>query len=423
MKKRVFFRAACLALATVFLFLAASCGRKKDKIKIMETDLLAAYSRRTSEAGEVTDLFRAAMADFSFDLLRQSVNVPDREPGKLLSPLSAMLCLALIANGAAGDTRRQMAEVLGLAPEQLNPALRAFAERIAGEGDVKVETANSVWFRKSPDPGMKETFLQTVADWYDAQIYPAAFDEKTADHINLWCEKYTDGMIKKIVDTISPDDMAYLINALVFDAKWEKTYSETQIREGKFTNADGTLTDATYLRSEENVWLSGEGFYGVAKPYKGGKFSFVGLLPEGNAAAADLASAITGEAWRAAWDERQTTEVVTAIPEFRCEDFTKLTDPLRALGMTDLFDPARADLGAMAETPLYLSDVFQKTYLELDRNGTKAAAVTWGVPKAMSADPEAVKRVELDRPFLYLIVENESGLPLFLGVMEQMQAK
>ena len=422
MKKRLFCSIISFSLALILLFLAVSCGKRK--IVINEVDLLAAYSPRSVEAGEVTDPFRAAMADFSFDLLRKMLNDPERGENKLLSPLSAVLCLALIANGADGETRRQMGEVLGMEPEQLNAALRAFTQGLSNGKDAKLELANSVWFRNSEALHVNESFLQTVADWYDAQIYASAFDQKTVKNINLWCEKHTDGMIPKIIESISPDEMIYLINALVFDAKWETEYQKDKISDGDFSNADGSKKTVAFLHSDESVFLSGEGFYGVAKNYKGGAYSFVGLLPTDETAnIAAFASSLTGEIWRSAWDAREYRTVQTRIPEFKTEDFNKLTDLLRAMGMTDAFDAILADFGSMGTLDggkLYLSDVFQKTYLELDRNGTKAAAVTWGFMKATSADPSTIKRVYLDRPFVYLIVDNATGLPLFVGVTEKL---
>ena len=179
----------------------------------------------------------------------------------------------------------------------------------------------------------------------------------------------------------------------------------------------------TFLNSEESVYLSAEGVKGVAKPYRGGAYSFVGLLPTDESAnVAEFAASLTGEQWTALWKTRRNEKVQTRIPEFKCEDQTALKDLLKAMGMTDLFNPGAADLSAMGRSDggnLYVSGVDQKTYLELDRKGTKAAAVTWATLKTRGVFI-VPNTVYLDRPFVYLIVDNATGLPLFLGITENL---
>lgn len=429
MKKKTFVSVCSVVLAIVLAFLAVSCKRK---IIIDETNLLAVYlgdaenalPRKAEEYQdtEASDVFKQKMAQFAFTLLNRTIASGEVDKNQLLSPLSAMYCLALIVNGAGEETRKQMSAVLGMAPEELNPALLAYALGLPSGKDAKLELANSVWFRDCDSLKINESFLQTVADWYAAQIYASEFDAKTVKNINAWCEKYTDGMIKKIIDEIEPSGMLYLINALVFDAKWETEYEKDQIESGDFTTAKGEKQAATFLYSTEHLYLEGKTFEGVVKYYKGGDYAFVGLLPKEGTDAATLAGSLTGEEWATAWKNRSEEVVKTKIPEFKTESFIKLTDILREMGMTDAFDPSAADflpMGTYNGGSLYLSDVFQKTYLELDRNGTKAAAVTWGIMKATSAaPPENPKEIYLDRPFVYLIVDTATGIPSFIGITQ-----
>ncbi len=428
MKKKLL-SVSCLLLAAVILLLAVSCHRK---IIIDETNLLQVYlgdseDAKPRKADEVqgTELSAAgkqAMAQFAFSLLNRTILSTEKGKNQLLSPLSAMYCLALIANGAGEETRAQMSAVLGMAPEELNPTLLAYALGLPSGENAKLELANSVWFRDCDSLKINESFLQTVADWYAAQIYASAFDAKTVKNINAWCEKYTDGMIKKIIDEAEPSSMLYLINALAFEAKWATEYEKDQIESGDFTTATGEKQAATFLHSTEHLYLEGDTFEGVAKYYKGGNYAFVGLLPKAGTDAATLAATLTGEEWMRAWNSQSGEVVKTKIPEFKTETFIKLTDILRAMGMPNAFDPAVANflpMGTYNGGSLYLSDVFQKTYLELDRNGTKAAAVTWGIMEATSAaPPENPKEIYLDRPFVYLIVDTATGIPSFIGLTQ-----
>ena len=174
------------------------------------------------------------------------------------------------------------------------------------------------------------------------------------------------------------------------------------------------------LSSTENLYLSVPGGCGVAKPYADSGYYFVGLLPE-NAGQdiREFAASLTGEEWLKAWDGRSGRDVRTKIPEFKTEDATDLTAVLKSMGMTAMFDESKADFQPLAagKTDLYVSGVQQMTYLELDRDGTRAAAVT-GMTFAGKALPMEEMEVYLDRPFVYLIIDGGTGLPLFTGVTE-----
>ena len=387
-------------------------------------DLSADYKRTATEPGQVTAEFEQAFSDFAFQLFQESVKAG--KPGnKLVSPLSAMVCLSLIANGAEGETLEEMENVLGMDVEELNRTLYAYTSGLMNDEDAKMELANSVWFRNTNDRlTVKESFLQTLADWYQAEAYGSAFDENTRKDMDAWVSEHTDGMIKKMLDEpIDPRTMMYLVNALVFDAKWEKQYEKNQVQDRTFTNAKGDKKSVKGLLSDEKVYLEAEGVIGVAKQYKEGGYYFVGLLPaDGSESMSDFISGLSGKMWQDLWDNRTNETVKTMIPEFKAEDRTDLKDVLQEMGMERMFG-ILAEFLPMAEydgESLYVSSAVQKTYLELDRNGTKAAAVTWGEMGVKSIAPSTMKMVYLDRPFLYMIVDAQSGLPLFIGVQNEM---
>ena len=382
------------------------------------------YERKATEEGEVTAAFEEAFAQFSFRLFAETTK--EQEGDKLVSPLSAALCLALIANGAEGETKAEMEALLGMDVEALNKALFAYTSGLMNEKDSKMELANSVWFRNSSTSlHVEEDFLQTLADWYQAQAFGAPFDESTREDLDKWVSEHTDGMIKKMLDSpIDPNTMMYLVNALVFDAKWAKQYEKDQVRDWEFHNANGQTSTVNGLFSSESTYLEAEGVRGVAKMYKNGGYYFVGLLPEDEKQdIADFAAEMTGARWQELWKTRIRATVDTMIPEFKTEDRTDLNEILMALGMKKAFSDVDAEFLPMANyngESLYVSEVVQKTYLELDRHGTKAAAVTWGAMNTKSALPVEPKQVYLDRPFLYMIVDAETGLPLFIGTVSQL---
>ena len=410
-RKKSFAALGSILLAVTILSNCTSCALRTSAAELSE-----GYSRKATEQGTVDDAFITALSNFSLSLFRESVKKD--ASNDLISPLSATLCLAMLANGANGNTKTQMENVLGMNTDALNKSLYSYVSKLYTSDSCKVNLANSIWFRNTYQDQISKNFLQTNADWYNAQIYSTPFDNTTVKDINNWVKHYSDGMIDSILDKISPSTVMYLINALTFDAKWETKYEKDQIRENLFTNYDKSQTTTEMMYSEESIYLSGEGVQGFAKNYAGGQYSFVALLPEENKDIYDYAASLDGKAWRSLWKNKENTAVQVAIPEFRYDRQRSLIDVLQNLGITDMFDETLADFSALAPKDfLYCSEINQKVFIEVDRNGTKAAAITWGVMLNKSADVAEEKVVHLDRPFLYAIADNHTGVPLFLGIV------
>ena len=409
-----------LVLSAVFTLSGTSCFFREKKI--VSAELSKDYQRTATDTGAVTDEFKKGMADFSLSLFQKTVT-QDKQ-NDLLSPLSAALCLALINNGAGGNTRAQLEKLFGMETDALNRALYAYTSSLYSSEDCKVSLANSVWIKENT-LNVKPDFLQANADWYGAQTYLTPFNRTTLDDINNWCYNHTTGKIEKILDDIPALAVMYLINTVDFDAKWETKYEREDVEQGVFHNQDGTDSDVKMLYSEENRYLMDEDTLGFTKNYKGSKYSFVGLLPNEGLDIYEYIESLDGEKWGALWasadprnESYQYREVHARMPEFKYETEMFLNETLQALGVTDMFSPDLADFSGIDETyPLYCDMVKQKTFIQHDRNGTKAAAITIGGMKCMSAAPAEPLYITLDRPFVYAIVDNENKLPLFLGAV------
>ena len=415
MKKKLM-KLAALLLSAVMLLCAVSCAAP-----IKANELSGGYTRNGEKEAATSEDFAAVMADFSFELLHRTLT--EDGDNDLISPLSALLCLALVANGADGETLRQIEQAIGMDIETLNESLYAYTASLSDIDDCKMQTANSIWFRDDESLKVEEPFLQTNADWYGAQAYQAPFDDSTVKDVNNWVKKNTDGMIDSIMKEIDPLTVMYLINALVFDAKWQDEYEKNDIRDRTFYNADGSKTTVDMMYSEESTYFEGDGFTGFAKNYKGGAYSFVGLLPDEASNVYELAASLNGEAWTDMWASRKSVSVDVGIPEFTYDADIDLKEVLATMGMMDMFDANAADfsrLGTSDQGNIYCSSVQQKTFIDISRHGTKAAAVTWVTMKCGSAAPEEVRYVILDRPFIYAIVDNATGLPLFLGAVSHL---
>jgi serpin B len=417
MKKKSVLSLICLLLAALMLLSLVSCG-----IVPKASALSDGYTRKTTESGKVTDALVSSLSDFSFDLLQGAIADPNSRGNLLTSPLSAFLCLSLVTNGASGETLTQLENLLGMEIKDLNKALYAYTRSLSSTEDCKVKMANSVWFRDTETLHVKESYLQTSADWYDAEQFAAPFNLSTVKEINGWVENNTDGMIDSIIDDPSAiqGSVMYLINTLVFDAKWMVEYEKKQIRDDSFHNYDGSKTAVKMLCSDESIVLRPENGIGFTKKYKGGNYSFVALLPDEGTDIYDFAATLDGEKWLSMWNSKDYYPANVKIPEFSYEAGFDLKETLKALGATDMFDEYKADFSALATSEngnIYCSGVHQKCFIDVSRDGTKAAAVTWADMTDSAAEPTSPVNIFLDRPFVYAIVDNTTGRPLFLGIV------
>ena len=218
-------------------------------------------------------------------------------------------------------------------------------------------------------------------------------------------------------DKIDANTVMYLINALTFDAKWATKYEKKDVGDGHFTNYDGTQKTVQMLSSEEHTYFATDGVKGFAKNYAGDRYSIVALLPDQGTDIYDYIGTLDGAGWMNLWNSRESASVKVKMPEFTYSVSMKLNDTLKTMGMTDMFSDSAdfSKLGYSERGNIYCSEVCQKVFIQVDRNGTKAAAITWGGMK-----DEAVMEVHsviLDRPFVYAIVDNATGLPIFIGAV------
>lgn len=368
---------------------------------------------------KLEDAFVGSAADFSLKLFQKSYS---GTKNSLISPVSVMTALAMTANGAGGKTLEQMETVLGgdLSIEELNGHLKTFLEGRENTEKVKINCANSVWFRDEENRlTVKQDFLKKSEDYYDAAVYKKPFDEQTVKDINQWVTENTDGMITEVLDQIPDDAVMYLINALMFDGEWARVYNENNIYEGSFTGIDGTAQPVKMMSSEENKYLDDGMAIGFVKNYAGGQYSFVALLPKEGISLDDYIAALSGEIWCNTLSQARDATVYATTPKFSYEADMLLNDTLAAMGMTDAFSAGAADFSKMAQSTrgnISIGRVIHKTFIAVDERGTRAGAVT-AVEAIDESAPMEVYTVKLDRPFVYAIVDNATGLPIFMGAV------
>ena len=364
-----------------------------------------------------------AVTDFSVRLAQNSFA---DGTNLLVSPLSILCALAMTANGAAGETRAQMEATFGMSIEELNHYLAWYVSTLPQGEQYKLHLANSIWFTEDSRFSPKHDFLQVNADYYGADIYRAPFDTSTLQDINQWVEEKTDGMIPKILNAIPPNAIMYLINALSFEAQWSTVYQEHNVYHDIFTKEDGTEQQVELMYALESHYLSDERTTGFIKYYRGQSYAFVALLPKEGISIEEYLRTLTGEQLRALLDNVQQTPVKTAIPKFETEYSVELSEVLTNMGMTDAFLPQSADFSAMGTSTdgnIYINRVLHKTFISVGEQGTKAGAVTLVEPTDTAViEPDKQQEVFLNRPFVYLLIDCENGLPFFIGAMMDMEA-
>ncbi|MBR4961448.1 MAG: serpin family protein [Clostridia bacterium] len=381
-------------------------------------DLMKNITPNPVYARALEDVNNVSVTDFAVRLFQHSL---EEGENTLISPLSVLTALSMTANGAKGETLTQMEAVLGMPVEELNTWLHIYLANRPEAEKYKLRLANSIWFTEKESFTVNEEFLQTNADYYNAGIYKAPFDASAQKAINDWVEENTDGMIEEILDKIPEEAVMYLVNALAFDAEWQKIYPEYAVREGEFTTEDGQIRQVEMMYSDEYGYLEDKNAAGVIKYYNSRAYAFAALLPEEGVTVAEYAASLTGEHLYTLLTNASWETVETAIPKFETEYDVEMSEILKEMGMPIAFDAAAdfTGLGTSTEGPIAMSRVLHKTYISVDEKGTKAGAstVVEMVEETAMAEPEQPKRVYLDRPFLYMLIDCETMLPLFIGTM------
>lgn len=358
--------------------------------------------------------------DFSIDFFKHQI---EDDENTIVSPQSLYFALGMTINGANGDTQQELINTLckGSDLQEFNDNISA----LINQTDTKTcNIANSIWLRDVQDLSLNSEFKKSSEEYFKSEIYTKKFDGKFVDTVNKWVSKNTDGMIDTILNEVpSEDTMMYLINAICFDAKWNDKYDDVQINEnGKFTNSKGDIQDVVMLNSTEDTYLCDEQSTGFLKYYLGGKYAFMGILPNEDVSINDYMESLTGDSFINLYRSkisRNSVSVNVTIPEFKYTSEYLLNDTLKDMGISSAFDEFSADFSNMIDSntyKLYMGKVIQKAYIQVDRNGTKASAITSISMNDATAMLETYQ-VYLDRPFIYAIMDTDTELPIFMGVV------
>ncbi|TXG85048.1 MAG: serpin family protein [Thermomicrobiales bacterium] len=359
----------------------------------------------------------------------------DDEGNLFVSPYSIAQALAMTYAGANGATAEQMAEVLHftmdadgvpVAFQTLNNDLvtrgTAPADTDNGYPPRSLHIANGLWGEQTFP--FSTVFSDTLADHYGAGLQPADFlndPDGMRQQINDWVAEHTEGKIEDIVPegAITEDSRLVLANAIYFYGGWLDTFNAERTADGDFHLRDGSTTSVPFMHQQAHFsYAAGEGYQVIELPYAGSQFTFTVILPD-EGKFDDVEADLNPESLATALASAGSRELILAMPKFEFDYSTSLADALEAMGMTDAFDSSLADFSGMLEPgsadPIWIGDVLHKAFVSVDEKGTEAAAATAVLMAGAAAPTDPPLEVDIDRPFIFLIRDTQTGTILFIG--------
>ena len=380
----------------------------------------------STPAASPTDQASLVSADtgFAFGLVKELLRAQP-EKNVFISPYSISTVLQMVCNGAAGATRDQMTQVLcksGLDPAALSQAHKDLDASVRGaETNVTLRVANAIWYASGIQ--VKPAFAALNKDFYGATMDTLDFTGHQAGSIvNAWAEKNTSGRIKNIIAGPLPADTSMLLaNAIYFKGSWDKKFDPKATQNRPFHLIAGGEKQVPMMQEAgEFEYQEGNGCQAVRLPYAGKRLGMYVLLPGSGSNATKVVASLNERSWQDGLLRKLANRKGSVVlPKFKLEFGAELKRPLEAMGMALPFSHS-ADFSGMSSRPLYLSAVVHKSFVEVNEEGTEAAAATVAVMRPMAMLPVAPPfKMVVDRPFVFLIADNLTKAILFVGVVFQ----
>ena len=377
------------------------------------------------EIGSIDSSVVTANTTFGFNLFDE-IRKTEQDTNIFISPFSVSLALAMTLNGAAGDTEQAMTDTLqlqGLGSEAINVGYAGLRQTLlTADPKVTLTIANSLWARQ--EVPFKQDFLQRNAQFFGAEISTLDFNDPSASGtINQWVSSNTNGKIQRIVDDkIDPQMVLFLINAIYFKGTWQREFDPAMTQNGPFHLANGDVKQVPMMRQQRQYpYYRGENFQAIRLAYGNGQLNMYIFLPDPESDLNTFLENLNAERWENWMSQFHEQDVSLVMPKFKLEYEKELNDTLKALGMGIAFEPHLADFSRMAPLEilgenLYIGEVRHKTFVEVNEEGTEAAAVTSVGVVATSLPPPPIP-FTIDRPFFFAIRDNDTKTVLFMGIV------
>jgi serpin B len=361
---------------------------------------------------------------FTFDVLGRVIK--ESSGNIMISPYSLSACLSMTANGAAGATQDSMLNALGFTGKTISHVNSYFAKVTSSilktDPSTKLSIANSIWFRNTIS--VKPEFIQTTTDSFKAIVKGIDFNASSSvNTINKWASDKTNGLITKVIEEITPDNIMFLLNAVYFKAIWAKgfEFDSKKSKEMLFYQTNKVNTTVNMMINEHSYnSIVNEKLSAVSIPYGNGAFEFMAFLPAESSSIEKMISDLKNESnFNSLTSQMESQNIILKIPKFKFKFDTRLNNILCSLGMGIAFDPFKADFSNAFNglSDAHISYVKQFNYIEVNEKGTEAAAVTVTGIVATSI-PVSPLSIVFNRPFVFIIREKATGIILFAGKIE-----
>jgi serine protease inhibitor len=391
-------------------------------MKRLLAGVLICLAASVAFADTIDPALAAADNAFALDLLRQ---LAKGEPGQniFISPYSVSTILQILGNGAAGKTKTEIQQVLktdSFLPDKLNGLHKDLDHDLQSQSDVTLDLANAIWFETGLE--LKPAFVSTNKDFFQAELASVNFKTpEAADTINAWAKKNTQGKITDIVSFPFPDaTQVILANAIYFKGKWAEPFDTNLTAPRDFYLAGGIVKQPRTM-SQQRKFNYAEilGYQAVQLAYEGDRLQMMLFLPATNSSPEKLLGTFSGTNWNEGvlW-KFASREGKIEFPKFKLNYDIVLNDPLKALGMQQAFTEGSANFSLMTDEPLFISRVMQKSYVDVNEEGTEAAAVTAVIAvTSIVMHPLPPFEMIVNRPFVFMIADRVTGVILFAGIV------
>jgi len=339
----------------------------------------------------------------------------------MLSPLSASTALTMLLNGCGGDTYTQLQGTLkypdGMTISDINEAYKSLVgQLLQADPKVKLALANAIFYRNGFN--IKAPFLATMSNDYKSTVDGLDFTAPSAlATINKWANDNTNGKIPKVLNEISPDAVMFIMNALYFNGDWSYQFDKSLTQERPFYPDGGNPVNVSTMNGEVgSKVIYGNGFKAIEMPYGRTNFTMIVIVPDGTLSA--FYTSFTHQSWNQLTTEfdgkAEFGKIIVYMPKFRFSYEKYLNDQLQSMGMVDAFIPFQANLSGISDQSIFVSFVKQNTFVEVDEEGTEAAAVTT-IGIELTSMPPQPQQFIIDKSFIFAIRERTTNTLLFIG--------
>ncbi|GFZ31526.1 serine proteinase inhibitor [Clostridium zeae] len=361
--------------------------------------------------------FLDSTSEFSISMFKEL----SKEKNAVYSPLSLCLSLGTILNGSDGTSKDEILRTLskyGVSEADLNIYYKTLTSRLMKNSKNPIlNISNSIWYDN--ELNINKDFLELNKTYYETSAYKLDLQSDNAPNsINAWINKVTNKKIDTMVDTIDKNAVMLIFSTLYFNDTWKFPFTEPT-HKSNFTTSDNKTINADFMTNEMNIKnISTETEQIISLPYKEGNLSFIAMMPNDNINIRDYIAKLDKDTLATKINSLQVSDTHVILPKFQVEYKKSLNKDLSSLGINTIFDEEKANLLKMGSTKgnIFVKDIAQKTYINVGEKGTEAASATKS--EAISKGISTAKIINFNHPFVYLIIDNATNLPLFMGVMD-----